>query len=196
MSQVVPDNAPLFPRPDFFAGSRLNFAENLLYPTNLNSAVDENSPAIIEANESGHSSISWAELRQRVRICAKALRSHGVVESDRVAGFLGNHANAVVAMLGAASIGAVWTGVSPDTGVTAVLERLVQIEPKILFVDNAVGYNGKVHMSFDKVKDILEGLPELKACVMLETVKGFEMNVAGLSLPNGKVSKYEDFVQR
>jgi acetoacetyl-CoA synthetase len=139
--KVVPKSAPIFPRPDFFAGSRLNFAENLLYPANLK--IDENSPAIIEATESGSSTITWAELRSRVQECALALRSHGVVESDRVAGFLGNHANAVVAMLAAASIGAVWTGVSPDTGVTAVLERLVQIQPKVLFVDNAVVYNGK-----------------------------------------------------
>ncbi|KAH7381944.1 acetoacetyl-CoA synthase-like protein [Cadophora sp. MPI-SDFR-AT-0126] len=192
-SEVISKGARMFPRPDFFAGSRLNFAENLLYPTNI--TVDENSPAIIEATETGHTSITWAQLRERVRQCTIALRSQGVVESDRVAGFLGNHANAVVAMLATASIGAIWTGVSPDTGVTAVLERLVQIEPKVLFVDNAVGYNGKVHGSYAKVKDILEGLKGLKACVIFETVKGHEMRTDGLSLPSGKVCKYADFVK-
>jgi len=131
-----------------------------------------------------------------VRKCALALRSHGVVESDRVAGFLGNHANAVVAMLAAASIGAIWTGVSPDTGVTAVLERLVQIEPKVLFMDNAVRYNGKVHGSYGKVKEILVGLKGLEACVMFETVKGYEMNTEGLDLVNGKMWRYEEFVNR
>ncbi|KAK0111098.1 hypothetical protein ONS95_001475 [Cadophora gregata] len=191
--EVIPKNAEIFPRPDFFTGSRLNFAENLLYPTNL--AIDENSPAIIEATEKGQSSITWAELRGRVRQCTLALKSQGVVESDRVAGFLGNHANAVIAMLATASIGAIWTGVSPETGVTAVLERLVQIEPKVLFVDNAVGYNGKVHGSYAKVKDILEGLNGLKACVMFETVKGYEMKTDGLSLPRGKAWKYEDFIE-
>jgi acetoacetyl-CoA synthetase len=192
--QVVPKEAPLFPRPDFFAGSRLNFAENLLYPTNLK--IDENSPAIIEATENGHAEISWAELRERVRECALALRSHGVVESDRVAGFLGNHANAVVAMLAAASIGAVWTGVSPDTGVTAVLERLVQIQPKVLFVDNAVVYNGKTHSSYQKVKGILAGLTGLKAGVMFETVKGYEIKIEGLNVGGGKMWTYEEFAKR
>jgi acetoacetyl-CoA synthetase len=118
------------------------------------------------------------------------------VESDRVAGFLGNHTNAVVAMLAATSIGAMWTGVSPDTGVTAVLERLVQIKPKVLFVDNAVGYNGKVHGSYGKVKEILVGLKGLEACVMFETVKGFEMRVEGLDVAAGKMWTYEKFVNR
>lgn len=192
--QVVPESAPLFPRPDFFAGSRLNFAENLLYPAKLN--IDENSPALIEATEIGSSTIPWAELRSRVQECALALHSHGVVESDRVAGFLGNHANAVVAMLAAASIGAIWTGVSPDTGVTAVLERLVQIQPKVLFVDNAVVYNGKTHSSHQKVKEILAGLKGLRAGVVFETVKGFEMKTAGLEVGEGKIWTYEEFVKR
>jgi acetoacetyl-CoA synthetase len=166
----------------------------LLYPANL--TIDEDSPAIIEATESTNTTITWAQLRERVRICALALRFHGVVESDRVAGFLGNHANAVIAMLAASSIGAIWTGVSPDTGVTAVLERLVQIEPKVLFVDNAVRYNGKVHGSYQKVREILQGLKGLKACVMFETVEGFEMKTEGLEVIKGKAWTYQEFVNR
>lgn len=194
IEKVLPKDAPMFPRPDFFAGSRLNFAENLLYPANIK--IDPADPAIIEATENGSSSISWAELRERVRRCAIAFRSHGVKELDRVAGFLGNHANAVVAMLAAASIGAIWTGVSPDTGVTAVLERLVQIRPKVLLVDNAVGYNGKFHGSYHKVREIVEGLEKLQACVMFETVKGFELKTEGLKPESGKAWTYEDFINR
>lgn len=165
-----------------------------MYPGNV--AVDPNSPAIIEATEIGNSSITWAELRERVKVCANAFRFHGVKESDRIAGFLGNHANTVVAMLAAASIGAIWTGVSPDTGVTAVLERLVQIGPKVLLVDNAVRYNGKVHGSYQKVKEIVQGLKGLRACVMFETVKGFEMKIDGLTPDEGKAWTYEKFVKR
>jgi acetoacetyl-CoA synthetase len=99
-------------------------------------------------------------------------------------------------MLAAASIGAIWTGVSPDTGVTAVLERLVQIEPKILFVDNAVMYNGKVHGSFAKVKDIVKGLKGLMAVVMFETVKGYEMNDSGLQFEGGNAWRYDAFLGR
>jgi acetoacetyl-CoA synthetase len=131
-----------------------------------------------------------------VEECALALRSHGVEKSDCVAGFLGNHANAVIAMLAAASIGAIWTGVSPDTGVTAVLERLDQIQPKVLFVDNAVVYNGKMHSSFQKTKDILAGLKRLQAGVMFETVKGFEMKFEGLEIGEGRMWTYEEFARR
>lgn len=172
----------------------MNFAENLLYPANIN--IDPNSPAIIEATEIGHSSITWNELRERVRLCANAFRYHGVKKSDRVAGFLGNHANTVVAMLAAASIGAIWTGVSPDTGVTAVLERLVQIAPRILLTDNAVRYNGKIHGSYAKVKEIVAGLKGLSACVVFETIKGFETKIDGISPDGGKSWTYDEFVKR
>jgi acetoacetyl-CoA synthetase len=192
--KILPKDTPLFPRPDFFAGSRLNFAENLLYPANVN--IDPKSPAIIEATEIGNSTITWDELRERVWQCAIAFRFHGVRESDRIAGFLGNHANTVVAMLAAASIGAIWTGVSPDTGVTAVLERLVQIGPKMLLVDNAVRYNGKVHGSYQKVKEIVQGLKGLRACVIFETVSGFEMKTDGLTPDDGKAWTYDEFVKR
>ncbi len=183
----------MFPRPDFFAGSLLNFAENLLWPAGA--LVDRKSPAIIEATETGHSTLTWTELTSRVRSCSLALRAQGVKPGDRIAGFLGNHANTVVAMLSAATVGAVWTAVSPDTGVTAVLERLVQIEPVILFVDNAVFYNGKVHSSHQKVTEIIKGLQGLKAVVMFETVKGYEMGVEKLQLKNGKAWRYEDFIK-
>jgi len=165
-----------------------------LYPANLQ--IDPDSSAIVEATEIGNSSITWAELRERVRKCASAFRSHGVRESDRIAGFIGNHANAAVAMLAAASIGAIWTGVSPDTGVTAVLERLVQIGPKVLLVDNAVRYNGKAHGSYQKVKEIVEGLTGLQACVVFETVKDLETKIEGLDPDEGKAWKYDEFVER
>jgi acetoacetyl-CoA synthetase len=99
-------------------------------------------------------------------------------------------------MLAAASIGAIWTGVSPDTGVTAVLERLVQIEPKILFVDNAVLYNGKVHGSFEKVREIVKGLKGLVAVVTFETIKGYEMNDSQLQFKGGEAWTYEAFLTK
>lgn len=76
--------------------------------------------------------------------CAKAMAAHGVQCHDRVAGFLGNHSDTVVAMLAATSLGAVWTGVSADTGVALVVEKLSQIKPVLLFADNAVTSHGKV----------------------------------------------------
>jgi acetoacetyl-CoA synthetase len=188
----------MYPRPDFFPSSTLNFAENLLYPAAL---TDPSQPAVIEANETSTNPISWTELRDRVRRCTLALQNLSLGPGDRVAGFLGNTANAVIAALAAASIGVVWTGVSPDTGVHAVLERLVQIEPKVLFVDNGVGYNGRTHPSGVKARGIVEGLKGkgLKAVVVFETVKGLDCGVENLAEAvdeGAKAWKYDDFVDR
>lgn len=115
----------MFPRPDFFHGTELNFAENLLYPLYPGSKepVKDHDIAIIAATETGRSEVTWAELRKRVEDCCNALQYQGVKPLDRVAGFVGNHTNAIVAMLAATALGAIWTAVSPDTGVGAVLDR-------------------------------------------------------------------------
>ena len=182
----------MFPRPDFFEGSLLNFAENLLYPAGCK--IDESSPAIIAATEGTRETVTWFQLRERVRQCAASMRSMGINESDRVAGFLANHTNTVVAMLAATSIGAIWTGVSPDTGVHAVLDRLVQIEPVILFADNAVTYNGKVHDGHEKIKEIAKELKELQALVIFDTVPGHKINLPDFEVGKGKVMTYHEFL--
>jgi len=109
-------HSPMFPRPEFFAGARLNFAENLLFPPN--SGVGGSAAAILNVMETdGHVvSTSWAELREAVRRCSSGLRAAGIKQNDIVAGFISNHVEAVVAMLAAASIGAIWTGIGPDNG--------------------------------------------------------------------------------
>jgi acetoacetyl-CoA synthetase len=127
----------MFPRPGFFTGARLNFAQNLLFPK---ASVDPNGLAIVAANESERSTVTWAALRQKVGFFQAAMVAVGIQEGDRVAGYVANHTSAIVAMLAATSLGAIWTAVSPDTGVHAVLERLKQIEPKLLVCDNAARY--------------------------------------------------------
>ncbi|KAJ5097260.1 AMP-dependent synthetase/ligase [Penicillium angulare] len=188
--EVLKSESSLFPRPQFFEGSTLNFAENLLYPA---TSPDEDSIAVIGATEAEREFISWKELRERVRKCANALKEAGLQTGDRVAGFVGNHANAVVAMLAAASIGAYWTGVSPDTGVHAVLERLKQIEPKILFADNASLYNGKVHGSHAKVREIASELPNVEILVVFETAKSLDFSLEEVRPENGKAITYGTF---
>ncbi|KAA8651928.1 hypothetical protein EYZ11_007527 [Aspergillus tanneri] len=190
-STVLNSDKLLFPRPNFFEGCKLNFAENLLYPA---AAPDENTVAIIAATEADREYISWKELRNRVRKCANALKEAGLQPGDRVAGFLGNHANTVVAMLATTSIGAFWTGVSPDTGVHAVLERLSQIEPKILFADNASLYNGKVHGTNAKLREIIPALPKLEKLVIFETIKSHDFSLEEVSPIQGNVSSYEVFL--
>ncbi|OJI90880.1 hypothetical protein ASPTUDRAFT_111287 [Aspergillus tubingensis CBS 134.48] len=189
--RVLSTDELLFPRPNFFEGSRLNFAENLLYPT---SSPDENAVAVIAATEADREFVTWKELRDRVRKCANSLKQSGLQEGDRVAGFLGNHTNTVVAMLATASIGAFWTGVSPDTGVHAVLERLKQIEPKILFADNASLYNGKVHGTDAKLRELVPGLPNLEFLVIFETIQSYKLDPQFLVPLRGKVLTYKSFL--
>ncbi|KAL2005472.1 hypothetical protein VTN00DRAFT_2683 [Thermoascus crustaceus] len=190
-TKVLEPDAPLFPRPHFFEGSRLNFAENLLYPA---SNPSDGGIAIIQATESGREFVSWRELRERVRQCANALREAGVQTGDRVAGFIGNHANTVVAMLAATSIGALWTAVSPDTGVHAVLERLTQIEPKVLFADNASLYNDKVHETHGKIREMVAKLPSLHLVVICEALRSHVFDLAGIIPHQGRVCYYVDFL--
>ena len=182
----------MFPPPKFFTGARLNFAENLLYPA---STPAEDSYALIEANELSRNYVTWRELRERVRQCSHAMHLMGVIEGDRVAGYVANHCDALVAMLSATSIGALWTAVSPDTGVHAVLDRIQQIDPVVFFADNAVMYNGKVHDVHDKLCEIVKQLPRLKACVVFETVRSAQVELSDVTFPSGKASWYSQFVQ-
>lgn len=162
-----------------------------MYPS---TSPDENAVAVIAATEADREFVTWKELRDRVRRCANSLKDSGLQEGDRVAGFLGNHTNTVVAMLATASIGAFWTGVSPDTGVHAVLERLKQIEPKILFADNASLYNGKVHGTDAKLRDIVPGLPNLELLVIFETIQSYKLDPQFLIPLRGKVLTYTSFL--
>ena len=186
------DDAPIFPRPGFFEGARLNFAENLLYPS---CNPDEDSYAVIEANEESRSHVTWKELRERVRQCSAAMRKLGIQEGDRVAGYVANHCNALVAMLATTAIGALWTAMSPDTGAHAVLDRIKQIEPVMLFADNAVAYNAKVHEVQEKLKAITKEIPQLKACVVFETIPEHDIDLKDIPVARGKAISHAEFVQ-
>lgn len=159
----------MFPRPTFFSGSRLNFAENLLFPANAPD-LDADSPALIAATETTRETVSWRQLRSRVARCQAVLRNAGLKEHDRVAGYVGNHANAIVAMLATTSLGAIWTAISPDSGVSMVLDRLRQIGPKVLFVDDGQVYNGKQFSVLGKVREILEQLPSIETCFVFKVI--------------------------
>ncbi|KAK4988253.1 hypothetical protein LTR50_004079 [Elasticomyces elasticus] len=189
--EVIKDDAPMFPRPAFFAGSKLNFAENLLYPAQ---EVDPESPAIIAATETTRETVTWRELHERVRLCQAGMFSMKIKPGDRVAGYVANHTNALVAMLAATSMGAIWTAVSPDTGVTAVLDRMRQIEPALLFTDNGVMYNGKTHPVLPKVEEIALALPTLRATVIFQTVPSMESQLKSTSVAD-KTFTYDSFTK-
>lgn len=166
----------MFPRPDFFGAARLSFAENLLFPA-TETAVDPaaTATAVITTTElpGDLRNTTWAELRESVRRCANALRASGLKPNDIVAGYVSNHVEALIAMLAASSIGAIWTGISPDNGVSAVLDRLSQIAPKVLFADNGTVYNGKEWSSTAKTQEIVAALSKtgLQTVVVINNVK-------------------------
>ena len=173
----------MFPRPHWFSKTSLNFAENLLFPTPP-IANPDTSIALIEASEDGvQQRITWTELRHRVAQFIVALRVAGVQEGDRIGGVLANTAHAVIAFLATASIGALWSCTSPDFGAHSILDRLLQIEPKILLADNAVLYNGKVHDAIEKVVDVAKGIKSLEKVVLFPNVKSYSMDVS--AIPNG-----------
>ena len=159
-SAVVRD-AEQMPGARWFEGATLNFAANLLHP-------ERNGPAIVFANERGERiELSWTELGRQVASVAAGLRLLGVGRGDRVAGFVANRPETVVAMLATASLGAVWSSCSPDFGADAVLDRFGQIEPKVLFATDGYFYNGKSIDSLPLVRTIAARLPELRAVVVI-----------------------------
>lgn len=154
-------NPDRMPGAQWFEGAMLNFAENLLAP-------ERSGAAIVFTNErDDRLEISWPELRRQVASVAAHLRSMGIRKGDRVAGFVANRPEAVVAMLATASLGGVWSSCSPDFGVEAVLDRFGQIEPKALFATDGYTYSGKSIDSLPAVRAIAARLPSLQSVVMI-----------------------------
>jgi acetoacetyl-CoA synthetase len=146
----------------FFPEARLNFAENLL-------RRDDHAPAFVFVSETGvRRELSFAELRAQVGALSVWLRSAGVRAGDRVAGIVPNCPEAIVAMLAAASLGAVWSSCSPDFGVRGVLDRFGQIEPKVLFAADGYWYGGKTHSLAERIAEIRAGLPSLEHVVAIQ----------------------------
>ncbi|KAL1921442.1 uncharacterized protein VTP21DRAFT_11158 [Calcarisporiella thermophila] len=165
-SKVIDESAPMDSLPEWFTGARLNFAENLLW------CKEADRTALIQCGElRKHSRVSYAELNELVRRTANAMKAAGVQRGDRIAGYIANCVEAIVAMLAAASIGAIWSSTSPDFGTVGVLERFSQINPKILFSVNAVAYNGRFHDHLAKLKAVVEGLPELEKVVVIPFIE-------------------------
>ncbi|KAI8717757.1 hypothetical protein NCS52_00852700 [Fusarium sp. LHS14.1] len=196
-NEVLPSNAPMYPRPDFFSTARLNFAENLLFPA-TSPLPEPDSPAVITVTELPGSTVttSWAELREAVRRCSNALRAAGLKPNDVVAGFVSNHVEALVAMLGAAAIGAIWTGISPDNGVSAVLDRLNQIAPKVLFADNGTVYNGKEWSSVSKTTEIVSALKGngLETVVVINNISAGGLGLEEISKQGVSAVEYAKFL--
>lgn len=149
----------------FFPDSKINFAENLLRRR-------DNAVAIIFRGEDKvERTLTFKELYDQVSQVRQALQAEGVKPGDRVAGYLPNMPESVVAMLAATSLGAIWSSASPDFGVQGVLDRFGQIEPKVLFAADGYWYNGKQIDCRDKVAQIVKKLLSVKKTVTVEYLK-------------------------
>jgi acetoacetyl-CoA synthetase len=157
----VLENGSAMPGAKWFKGARLNFAENLL-------GRDDDAPALVFTNERGaRRELSHRQLRAEVARVAAGLRLNGVVAGDRVAGFMPNLPETIIAMLATASIGAVWSSCSPDFGVAGVFDRFGQIQPKVLFAADGYFYAGKTINSLPTVKEITDRIPSIQRVVVV-----------------------------
>jgi acetoacetyl-CoA synthetase len=149
------------PGAHWFPNVKLNFAQNLL-------RFKDDKLALVFRNEWGHKrEITYAQLQGEVARIAHALKAAGVQPGDRVAGFLPNLPETIIAMLAATSLGAVWSSASPDFGVNGIVDRFGQIEPKVLFCADAYPYNGKRHDCLAKVREVLDAIPSIEKCVVI-----------------------------
>jgi acetoacetyl-CoA synthetase len=157
---VIVENEKAMPGARFFPQARLNFAENLLSRTGPEAAL------IFRGEDKVERRLSWDELHGAVSRFAQALRAVGVVSGDRVAAMLPNMPEAVIGMLAAASIGAVWSSCSPDFGEKGVLDRFGQIEPKVFIACDGYWYNGKSQDVSAKLAKIEEALKPARTIVV------------------------------
>jgi Acyl-coenzyme A synthetases/AMP-(fatty) acid ligases len=159
LDRMAPPDPELGPK--WFTGSRLNFAENLL-------RYRDDQEAIVAWNEKGRQrALSYGELYAQVARVASAMRNHGIEKGDRIAGFIPNIPEAMIAMLAASSIGALWSSCSPDFGVQGVLDRFGQIEPRILFCADKYTYAGKEIDCLARVADVVSRIPSIETVVVV-----------------------------
>ena len=157
----IVDDVTRMPGARWFEGAHLNFAENLL-------RYRDDQIALIFKGESQDSiKITYSELYDEVARVAKSLKEAGVEAGDRVAGFMPNMPETIIAMLAATSLGATWSSCSPDFGIKGVLDRFGQIKPKVLFTADGYFFKGKSFDSLARVSDILGEITSIEHVVVV-----------------------------
>lgn len=154
----------------WFLDAKLNFAENLLWRR-------DNHVALIYANEKGErEEITYQSLFHHVKNLSSHLTKYNVKSGDRVAGFVTNKIETVIAMLASASIGAIWTACGPEFGVEALMERFSQIEPVILFAVKEHDFHGKYFNHERTLEQLEKNLPSIKKIIFLEDILNIELS--------------------
>ena len=159
-TQVV-DDIKKMPGARWFQGAELNFAENLLRYR------DDRIALIFKGEDQDPIRMTYRELYDEVARVAAPLKAAGVQPGDRVAGFMPNMPQTIVAMLAATSLGATWSSCSPDFGIKGVLDRFGQIKPKVLFTADGYSFKGKKFDSLGRVADILKEIPSVEKVIVV-----------------------------
>jgi len=161
LGNILLQESNIFFKNKFFPDTKLNYAENLL---KKNSAEQ----AIIFKSENGYKKdISWNNLNSDVEKISNWLESNGVKKGDRVAAYMPNIPETVIAYISTAVLGAIWSSCSPDFGTAGVVDRFSQITPKVLFVGDKYFYNGKKINILERLPEILKNVPSIKKIVVV-----------------------------
>jgi len=159
--QQVVDDPYKMPGAKWFSGAQLNFAENLLR------FRDEHIALIFKGEDRETRKLTYADLYAEVARVARSMKDAGIQAGDRVAGFMPNMPEAIIAMLAATSLGATWSSCSPDFGIKGVLDRFGQIKPRILFTANGYWFKGQSLDSLARVSSLLKDLPSIEKVVVV-----------------------------
>ena len=153
----------------WFPGAQVNYASQIL--RHVDAAHAAGFPALIAQNELGvRQEISWPELKRRIASMALYLQAQGLQPGDRVAAYLPNTPEAIIAFLATISVGGVWSICAPDMGTLAVLDRFKQIEPKILIACDGVTYGGKNYDRMSVVQELKDALPSVQHVILHDNI--------------------------
>ncbi|KAJ5169920.1 AMP-dependent synthetase/ligase [Penicillium coprophilum] len=162
-TKVVDETARMDSVPEWFAGVRLNFAENLLFAhiAGDKTGKEDGKIAVSEVREGAAHDVvhlTWSELRRRTGVLIQAMKAHGVVRGDRIAVCAANSIETLLVFLATTALGAIFSSSSTDMGTKGILDRLLQIKPRWLFIDDLAVYNGKTIDLRSKIGEIVQGM--------------------------------------
>jgi len=161
LGETLLKESDIFFKNKFFPDSYLSYAENLL-------KKNSNETAIIFKSENGYKiSLSWKNLNLRVAQILDWMKLSGIKKGDRVAAYLPNIPQAVIAYIGTSAAGAIWSSCSPDFGTAGVIDRFSQITPKILFIGDKYFYNGKKINILERLPEILKEVSSIEKVVVV-----------------------------
>jgi len=183
--------SPIFHKTKFFPSGTLNFAKNLISKNNSELAIVFRSETGLEKK------IEWNKLYEKTCIFSSFLKKIGIKKGDRIAAYVPNTIETIITFLGTAKIGAIWSSCSPDFGIQGIVDRFLQIRPKILISADHYFYNGKKISLLDKIPEILKKIPSIKEVVIFnygnEKTKNSYISLENILKENQLDETFEEF---